>query len=205
MSSSSNSSINNISTDNKIKLSEGESWFEYIDVSNEINCDEKIFKELLDLKPKERGKVIVFGKEFDVPRWQQSFGQDYYFSGLNHRAVTIEHPFLIKILEFVKKHSGQEYKQMLINWYLDGNEYISPHSDDEKQLVENSTIYSFSFGSTRDFVITSKKSNFRQVIPLEHNTLILMGGEMQKYYKHAVPKRLKVKEPRINITLRLYK
>ena len=194
-----------MSSDNKIILPEGNSWIENVVLPDNIKCDEKTFEELLSLKPQERGKVVVFGKEFDVPRWQKSFGQDYFFSGLNHKAEKIEHPFLIKLLEFVNKHSGKEYKQMMINWYLEGTEYISPHSDDEKQLVENSTIYSFSFGATRDFVITSKKTDFRQVIPLENNTLILMGGEMQKYYKHGVPKRLKVKYPRINITLRLYK
>ena len=94
---------------------------------------------------------------------------------------------------------------MIINWYLDGNNHISAHSDDETQLVPKSSIYSFSFGATRDFVITSKKEDYRLALPLEHNACIIMGGEMQTYYKHAVPKRLKVKEPRINVTMRLYK
>lgn len=95
---------------------------------------------------------------------------------------------------------------MVINWYMDGTNHIGAHADDENQLVPDSSIYSFSFGATRDFVVTSKRDKtFKLVLPLEHNACIVMGGSMQKYYKHAVPKRLRVKEPRINVTMRLYK
>jgi len=189
----------------KIKLPEGDSWIENINLPESLFCTEKIFSELLALKPKERGKVVVFGKEFDVPRWQKAFGSDYYFSGMNHESEPVTHPFLLSLIEFVQKHSGKPYKAMLINWYLTGKEYISEHSDNENQLVKNSSIYSFSFGAKRDFVIKSKKDKkYRIVIPLDNNSVIIMGGEMQKYYKHGVPKRLKVTKPRINVTMRLY-
>ncbi len=82
--------------------------------------------------------------------------------------------------------------------------------DSETALVPSSSIYSFSFGATRDFVITSKQSGAtasgqRRVIPLTHGSLVIMGGEMQKYYKHAVPKRKACTQPRVNITFRLMK
>jgi alkylated DNA repair dioxygenase AlkB len=187
------------------ELPEGKSWIEELTLPEDLLCSEKDFTELLAMKPSERGKVIVFNKEYDVPRWQQSFGQDYFFSGIDHKASEITHPYLLKLLSFVQKHSGKNYQQMLINWYMNGSEYISAHSDSEKQLVKNSSIYSFSFGATRDFVITSKSDkDYRLIIPLKNNTLIIMGGETQKYYKHGVPKRLKVKDPRINVTMRLY-
>ena len=40
---------------------------------------------------------------------------------------------------------------------------------------------------------------------MPNNSLIIMGGEMQKYYKHSVPKRSvkKVAKTRINMTMRL--
>ena len=70
---------------------------------------------------------------------------------------TLQIKYLKKILKWVNKHSGLSYKQILCNWYENGNHYIGPHSDDETQLVKNSAIYSFSFGQERDFVIKSKK------------------------------------------------
>jgi alkylated DNA repair dioxygenase AlkB len=69
------------------------------------------------------------------------------------------------------------------------NHYIGHHSDDTRQLESNSTIYSFSYGQTRDFVIQSKNKDFRKVISLQNNTYLKMGGEIHKYYKHSVPKR----------------
>lgn len=188
-----------------ILLPEGHSWIEFGAIPDDLRCSEEKFQQLLDLKPSTRGKVVLFNKEIDVPRWQQSFGTDYWFSGLNHNAEKITNQYMKDLLQFVQSHSGEPYEQILVNWYLDGREYIGAHSDDESQLVKNSAIYSFSFGSKRDFIITSKKDkNFRLAIPLKNNDIIIMGGEMQKYYKHSVPKRLRITEPRINITMRLY-
>lgn len=192
------------------------------------------FKKLWSLHPEEYGTVKMYGNEIATPRWQQTFGQDYYFSGMTHKAVPLEDDFLKTLLAFVNKHSLKyglreesegrsllEYKQVLVNWYEDGNHYIGKHSDNESQLVPNSAIYSFSFGQERDFVITSKKSRrdtpssesqrdtalqYRKVITMPTNSLLVMCGEMQKYYKHEVPKRAlsKCPDPRINVTMRLF-
>jgi alkylated DNA repair dioxygenase AlkB len=195
-----------MSMDTRVQL-ENNSWIEMFQLSDDIAATEADFKELLSMKPKERGKVIVFGKEFDVPRWQKSFGESYRFSGLEHKAGKIESgTYLERLLNWVRKTTNLNYSQALINWYINGTEYIGSHSDDMSQLVANSSILSFSFGATRDFVIKSKTDKkFRLCIPLKNNTCVVMGGQMQKHYKHEVPKRLKVKEPRINITFRLYK
>ena len=39
---------------------------------------------------------------------------------------------------------------------------------------------------------------------LDNCSMVVMGGEMQKYYKHTVPKQLSIKKGRINITLRSF-
>lgn len=187
-------------------LPEGQSWFQYVSkIPNKICVNSNLFEELWNLHPLEYGNVVIMGQTISTPRWQQSYGQSYYYTGKMHVALPIEHPFLIQLLQWVCQHSGQIYKQMLINWYQDGHHYIGYHSDDENQLVPNSAIYSFSFGQTRDFCIKSKHdSDFHQTIPLQNNSLIIMGGEMQKYYKHSIPKRLRVTGKRINVTFRLF-
>ena len=157
---------------------------------------------------------MVFARLCDVPRWQQSYGQSYTYSGVRHGALPVpKGGILERIQEFVRAHSGQDYLQILVNWYLTGEEYIAAHADDEKDLVPGSSIYSFSFGSTRDFVVTPKAPHinpaaplgFREVLSLEDNTLVVMGGSMQMYFKHQVPKRLTIKTPRVNVTLRLFR
>lgn len=186
----------------------GNSWVMQFSLPNELQCSPQTFSELLQLRPNERGQVMVYGQKKTVPRWQQSYGRDYWFAGLNHTSLPIEHPYLQRLLSFVQQHSGQPYQQILVNWYMNGNEYISEHSDNESQLVSGSSIYSFSFGATRDFVVKSKSKTWfpdRYVFSLSHDTVMIMGGNMQQYYKHGVPKRLRVHEPRINITMRLYR
>ena len=195
----------------KIQLNEGNSFiYVYYKLPIDIHVDKKLYKELWNIHPKEKGKIKIYGKEIYTPRWQQSYGQDYYYSGMLHKALPIEHPYMKQILEYVNKHSELEfgingYKQILMNWYQDGGHYIGPHSDDERQLVPQSPIYSFSFGQERTFVITNKKLNsIERRIKMRNNSLVIMGGEMQKYYRHSVPKD-NSDYSRINITMRLFK
>ena len=195
-----------------------ESWYEQFNLDAEYCIDEELFNELWDLHPVEYGKVKMMNyktkkyEEINTPRWQQSFGKDYNFTGMNHKASKLEHPYLIKLLKFVNDRSDLEYNQVLINWYNDGQHYIGAHSDDERQLVKNSAIYSFSFGQERDFVIKNKSykvtdpNKVRIVIPLTNNSCVVMGGKMQKHFTHEVPKRAPSKCPgkRINITMRAF-
>lgn len=186
-------------------LKRGNSSITYCEDIDWMRMDNPTFNEIWELHPKNFDVVRMCGKMVKTPRWSQSFGRDYRYSGVNHKKGKTTHPFLTHLKECVEEMEGVEYQQMLINWYEDGNHHIGPHSDDERDLVPNSSIYSFSFGATRTFRIRNKQSK-KIVLDLElpNNSLVVMEGEMQKYYTHEVPKRLKVKERRINITFRRF-
>ena len=190
----------------------------------------EVFEEIWEMHPKERGTGKIFGKEVVFPRWQESYGKPYYFTGKLHECKPVDsHPYLVTILAYVnslykgiqktgyptllggegKKDGRVEYNQILINWYNDGNDYIGPHSDDESQLVKGSSVYSFSFGEERDFYVRHKTNKeYKLDLKMKDNTLVVMGGDMQKHFKHSVPKRVGKKNPlgrRINITMRAFK
>lgn len=192
----------------KITLPHGDSWIMiYPEIPKEIQIDETVFETLWKLHPEEFEEGYMHGQLTKFPRWSQAYGQDYYYSGKLHKALPIELQFMKDLLLWVQTHSGQPYTSILINWYGNGQHYIGPHSDNESQLVPDSSIYSFSFGQKRDFVIKSKDKTFRKVIPMPSNSLMIMGKQMQKYYKHEVPKRALSTCPqrRINFTFRLFK
>lgn len=193
--------------ESKYLLPHGNSWYEVVTkIPDSILVSDVVFDELWDLHPSKFGEGMIFGKMRKFPRWNLSYGQSYTFAGKVNTGNEIVHPYMKKLLSWVIKHSGKEYKQVLVNWYQDGNHYIGWHSDDEKQLVKNSPIYSFSFGQDRAFKIKSKDKTVNKTLNMPNNSLIIMGGEMQKYYKHSVPKRAlsKVSKRRINITFRLF-
>jgi len=206
-------------------LPDGRSYYAYADLPSEMCMTEEEFKTLWSEHPLEYGKVMNHGKVHDTPRWQKSYGLGYYFSGLMHEADPISNDYVKRLLAYVNEltlekgmfsqkqiDAGAVYNQVLVNWYKDGDHCIGKHSDDEGQLHENTPIYTVSFGQTRDFVVESKKNKkgnevYRKVIPVKNNTLLIMGGEMQKHYYHSVPRRTtkKVKSPRISITFRCFK
>lgn len=177
-------------------------WFSVSELPSNLLMNPALFKELWDLHPEELGKVKMLGKVIDTPRYQANYGKEYFYTGILHQANVIPHDYLKELLAWVCENSGEQYEQMIINWYRDGSDYIGPHSDSETGLVPNSTIYSITFGGTRDFVIRAKTGNYRKVLSLKENTVLKMGGSMQRYFKHEVPKRAYAL-PRINVTFRL--
>ena len=184
------------------------SWIKYFPFLPEtLSLNEEQFEELWNLHPKEKGIVKIMGKEIETPRWQQAYGQSYAFSGTVNKALPF-HPIILKYVNWANeqtKNEKEEFNMALLNWYENGDHYIGHHSDDEKQLIQKSPIYCFSFGASRDFVLKNKITKENTKVELENNSLIIMGGTCQKTHTHTLPKRKKVNEKRISITLRKFK
>jgi alkylated DNA repair dioxygenase AlkB len=97
-----------------------------------------------------------------------------------------------------------EYNSVLLNLYHDGSEGMGWHSDDEKELGQSPTIASLSFGAIRRCEVRHKRSGKTITQSLEPGGLIVMSGQSQACWRHQVPKQLRVKEPRINLTFRYF-
>lgn len=177
-------------------------WIVLTQLPRDLQMTPQLFDTLWDLHPEELGQVVLYGKLRNTPRYQASYGEDYYYTGMIHKAHPIPHPYIEALLQWVRQSSGENYRQVLINWYRSGDDYIGPHSDSMKDLVPESAIYSISLGATRDFFVKSMIDNSKYKLTLEENDVVIMCGSMQRYYKHEVPKR-KGAGKRINVTFRL--
>jgi len=76
------------------------------------------------------------------------------------------------------------------------------HADDEPELGKNPTIAALSFGGERDLVFRNILSKETLSIPQLHGALIIIDGQTQQYWQHAIKKTKKVISPRINLTFR---
>jgi alkylated DNA repair dioxygenase AlkB len=86
--------------------------------------------------------------------------------------------------------------------YRTGKDSNGWHADNEKELGEAPVIYSLSFGQTRKFQLKHLKTGERINLELNSGSLLIMGGEIQHYWKHQVPKQLKIAKDRVNLTFR---
>jgi len=191
----------------KYSLIPDSSWVLYKKIPNDLFLTESEFDNLWDLHPLEDQYVKIMGNDVKIPRWNQSYGLPYKFSGVVHVAKPI--PEIIKpFIDFANKDVDDgTFNSALVNWYENGDNYIGFHSDDEKQLIKDTPIYCFSFGSERDFVIKNKPNinENKLKLLLENNSLVIMGGTCQKTHLHSIPKRKKINSRRISITLRQFK
>ena len=177
-----------------------DSW--YIHIEDFLKIDKDQFETLWKLQEDVSHYYIkMFGKTYQLPRKQALYSEydiSYKFSGMN-----VESNEIPNILKSILKDINVDYNAIFVNWYKNGSEYISAHSDDEKDIIENKEITSLSFGETRTFRIRSKDNkNNRMDFELKHGSLFIMGGKFQKEFTHEVPKTKKNNERRINLTLR---
>lgn len=165
-----------------------------------------LFAELRTGVSWRQDKIRFYGKEHDLPRLQQWYGDPgltYTWSGIR---MTPEpwSPLLLKIKERVERFAGASFNTVLLNLYRNGSDTVSWHTDDEKELGVDPIIGSVSLGAERDFLLRhSGHPELGDVaILLPHGSLLVMGGATQSCWKHSLPRRKRVTGERINLTFR---
>ena len=77
------------------------------------------------------------------------------------------------------------------------------HADNEAELGSQPVIASLSLGAARRFVLKNPREPSRKLeIALPHGSLLVMGGDTQQNYRHALPRTAKPVGERINLTFR---
>ena len=179
---------------------------EYIENFFDFDQSRLYMKHLTnDIKWK-REKIRMWGREIVTKKriaWYADEGKSYKYSGSTF------HPdqwneLLLEIKKYVEHYIKFQFNSVLLNEYPNGKVGMGWHSDDERELGIDPIIASLSFGANRDFIFKHKTDkSFENIkIHLKSGSLLLMLGSTQHHWKHSLPKRLKVREPRINLTFR---
>lgn len=186
----------------QIKVDNG--WFIWEPDFYSVKQSEQLFQKLLSDLPWEGGTIKLFGKTHEIPRKQVLFadqGLQYGYSG-KQLSVKEWNETVLTVMHKIETEYDFDFNACLANLYRDGKDSNGWHADNEKELGKNPVIGSISLGATRTFKLKHLKTNERIDFKLTSGSLLIMGGEMQHYWKHQIPKTNTIVGPRINLTFR---
>ncbi|HKJ40687.1 MAG TPA: alpha-ketoglutarate-dependent dioxygenase AlkB [Sunxiuqinia sp.] len=164
------------------------------------------YKKLMSTIAWKNDEVILYGKRIITKRevaWYGDRDFSYTYSNISRPAL----PWTKELLELkvlVEKKLNESFNSCLLNLYHSGEEGMSWHSDDEKELVPHGSIASLSFGAERKFSFKHKQTKQEVEQVLEHGSLLVMKAKTQIHWLHSLRKTKKVREPRINLTFRKF-
>jgi len=164
---------------------------------------------LLDEVPWRQETITLYGRTHPLPRhtcWMGDPGCHYTYSGVRN-AIVPWTPFVAELRQAVQATVGCPFNSLLLNLYRDGTDKLDWHADDEPELDPASSIASLSLGARRAFRLRPRNpeaaSSEPLVFELGHGDLLVMDPPTQQHWLHQVPQRLRIHEPRINLTFRL--
>ena len=178
----------------------------YEKIFNVEECDE-IYNFLKEKDYEYHKPYMRFGKIVKVPRGQASYTlnedihYDYGISGgspINEVMCTRLKEITAKVNKVLKTN----FNTILYNIYKDGDDCIGFHKDKEKGWVENTGVATLAFGAERDFQIKEESTNITTNTLHQNGYVVYLPYPMNHNYFHAVPKRKKIKDPRISLTFR---
>lgn len=169
-----------------------------------IDSNAYYLNNLLKNIPWEHDELIMFGKMVRTKRQMALFGDQnisYKYSGVQKECLQWTED-LLKLKDIIEQTTEEKYNSCLLNLYMDGDEGMGFHSDNEPELKRNGSIASLSLGAERKFVLKHNLTKEKVEVQLKSGQLIEMKGVIQEFWKHSLSKSKKVKDPRINLTFR---
>lgn len=180
------------------------SYLNVYNASEEYNDLMKLcISEIID-KLLENPQINIYGNSAIQHRSIGFFSNDsigYYYSGQLAKSQVLTDNLSI-LLNKINIKFGSKFNGILVNKYINGNDYIGAHSDDETSL-DKCGVVCISYGAVRKFRIKNKITKKTIVdIPTISNNILHMGGDFQKEFTHEIPIEKKIKDVRYSFTFR---
>jgi alkylated DNA repair dioxygenase AlkB len=166
----------------------------------------QLMESLLKVLPLQPAVLRIGGREVLTPRlvsWHGDPGTSYAYSG--SRFEPGAWPEALASLRALLTDIG-DFNSMLVNYYRDGRDSVGFHADNEPELGPapplNVLIASVSLGARRRFVMKRPGTGETREFALGLGDLLVMGGAVQRYWQHGIPKTARPVGPRMNLTFR---
>lgn len=180
-----------------------------------VSLEEAVFEDhsarmhaLVETLPLRAEELVIFGRRRSTPRltsWHGDPGASYAYSGRRFEPApwTAE---LTSIRDLVVERTRTAFNAVLVNYYRGGSDSMGAHADDEPELGphrDDVRIGSVSLGAPRRFILKHRTREEKHELSLGQGSLLVMGGTLQRFYTHHVPKTRRPVAPRLNLTFRL--
>lgn len=170
------------------ELADG-AWFAY--APNWLAGDHEVFDAVRDTAKWRSQSRPMYDRVVDVPRLTAS---------LTRRGGG--HLILPEIAEWLEARYGEPFGKLTANWYRDGQDSVAPHGDQVARNKERSVMAILSLGARRRFVLSRVARPGTVRLEVGEGDLLVMGGTIQRTWRHGVPKTTRPVGPRICVMFR---
>ena len=167
-----------------------------------IDDSDTLFSRLKTQIRWQQHDIRIHGRSVPTPRLTAWMGDHAYrYSGLTNEPQPWP-PTLATLRDRLSEELGTPFNSCLANLYRNGSDSMGYHADDEPEFGPQPVIASISLGARRRFALRHRTSKQRWTWELGAGDLLVMSGESQRDYRHAVPKTARPVGPRMNLTFR---
>ena len=137
------------------------------------------------------GRRPMYERIVDVPRLTASIPK----SGPGH-------PVLKEIRRALADRFDERMDRIGLALYRDGRDSVAPHGDTIAREMHSSVMATVSCGAPRRFHLSPVDGGRSVSFDLGHGDLLVMGGTIQRTWRHGVPKTNRAVGPRMSIMFR---
>ncbi|WP_436795311.1 alpha-ketoglutarate-dependent dioxygenase AlkB [Actinospongicola halichondriae] len=181
----------------RTELSDG-AWVEYL--PNWLQGEQTLFDQVTSETEWKASRRPMYDRVVDVPRLTAS---------LPKNGPTP--PVLRSIARLLTERYGEPCRRIGLAWYRDGRDSVAPHGDQIARDMQTTVMATVSCGARRRFLLSpaERGGGGGPVSPvssvsfdLGQGDLLVMGGTIQRTWRHGVPKTARPVGPRLCIMFR---
>ena len=158
-----------------------------------LQGEQTVFDTITDSTTWHAHQRPMYDRIVDVPRLTASLPRD----GAGH-------PVLTEAVAALTQRLGQACDRIGLAWYRNGRDSVAPHGDMVARTMDSSAMAIVSCGARRRFHLTPTVAGTgrSRTLELGHGDLVIMGGTIQRTWRHGVPKTNRPVGPRLSIMFR---
>lgn len=156
-----------------------------------LDGEQTLYDELVASTTWHASSRPMYDRIVDVPRLTASLPRD----GPGH-------PVLDDAVVALTDRFGEWCGRIGLAHYRDGRDSVAPHGDTVARELHSSVMAIVSCGNRRRFVLSPVGGGRTVALALGHGDLLVMGGTIQRTWRHSVPKTTRPTGPRMSIMFR---